>query len=154
VRSKFPLNPISTNRKKAFVVNSERPLSSVFEPTLTQEMLNQTSVKQSTLRSSPPRRLRTDNWRGDFAGNWKQKKHQVGLVPKSTWCRDTPHRQFVPHNRRCVSLQHVSFGTKPTWCFFCLNFKMHHHAGFDHNRRGDLITMTVLTITDVVFVFF
>jgi len=33
-----------TSRKIPFVVGSERLFSSVFDPTLTQEMLNQTSV--------------------------------------------------------------------------------------------------------------
>ena len=50
-----------TSRKRAFIIGSERPLSSGPEPTLTQETLNQTSVKQSTSCSSPPYRLRPAN---------------------------------------------------------------------------------------------
>jgi len=30
------------------------------------------------------------------------------------------HGFLVPHNRRCGSLHHVCFGSKPTWCFLCL----------------------------------
>jgi len=58
-----------TSKKKVFIVGSERSLLSVFESTLIQETLNQTLVKQPTSRSSPPRRLRPDNRRGDFDGN-------------------------------------------------------------------------------------
>jgi len=79
-----------TSRKKAFIVGSERPLSLVFESTLTQETLIQTSVEEPTSHSSPQRRLRPDNRRHDFIGTCKHKKH------------------------------HVGFGTKPTWCFLCL----------------------------------
>jgi len=37
-----------TSRKIIFIVDSERPLSSVRDPTLTQETLKRTSVKQPT----------------------------------------------------------------------------------------------------------
>jgi len=48
----------------AFIVGSERPLSSGLEPTLTQETLKMTSIKQPTWEKSSPRRLRPRNRRG------------------------------------------------------------------------------------------
>jgi len=53
-----------TSRKIIFIVDSERPLSSVRDPTLTQETLKRTSVKQPTWWRSSSRRLRPENRRG------------------------------------------------------------------------------------------
>jgi len=54
--------------------------------------------------------------------------------------RSSPQRRWRPDNRH-----HDFTGT-------CKHKK--HHVSFDHNRRGDSITMTVIAIIDVVFVFF
>jgi len=70
--------------------------------------------------------------------NWKMDGHhhidcaQTDMVKSNT-------TSVGAHNRRGASS--------------ILKFQMHHNVGFDHNRHGEEITMTVFTLTDV-FVFF
>jgi len=90
----------TTSRKKAFIVGSERRLSSVLELTLTQETLIQTSVEELTSHSSPQRRLIPDNRRGSASGTFKHKNHHVGVEPKHTWCREPQRRGATTFRKR------------------------------------------------------
>jgi len=89
----------------------------------------------------------------------KNNTTSVGSPKLMLWCfyfkiSNAPQCRFWGTNRRCGALHHVSLGTKQHGGSSIFKFQMHHHVGFDHNRHGEAITMTIFTITDVVFVFF
>ena len=100
---KVCLNYLNTSRKKIFIVGFERSLSSDLESMLTQEILNQKSVKQPTSRNSSPRLLRLANRHGALLKI--ENRRNTMLV----WCQN---RRGAEHHKVWDFLDH--FQTQDT----------------------------------------
>jgi len=144
-----------TSTKRIFIVGSKRHLSSGIELTLTQETLIMTSINKTDVVLNTTMLVRTPKptcnslmieWLGSMPRRLRHqttlwKHHNVG------WRRLTDVVMHLKIQNRCITTSVKRL--QPTlWCFhnvvLCLNrrcdasilnFEVHHHVGFDHNRR-------------------